>query len=263
METCIIGENSKLEAETPIYKYLSMEAFLYLLRYRTLMFSKLTSWPDAFEGARFEFFRQMKKDDEYSNKTKELFFGSAWTLQTENSCLYSDSDEYKKAEDELCKCGSASMWEGYCKNGGVRIKTTIGKIEAVLNQQANDYKCHKGEVHYVPSDYWKKTLSTSGLISKLFIKRVSFRHESEYRFILVANENSKANQVFFDVGRLYDFVDEFLISPAISNNVWIARMLYHYAVSTSISLDIPGSNHKNGKQYCRISNLYGNISHEI
>jgi hypothetical protein len=263
METCIIGENRDLQTETPIYKYLSMEAFLFLLRYKTRLFSKLSSWPDAFEGARFEFFKQIKNEDEYSNKTTDYFFGSSWTLQTENSCFYEDPDEHKKAEEELCKSGSASMWENYCKNGGLRIKTTIGKIEAILNQQANDYKCYKGEVHYEPSGYWKKTLSTSGLISKLFIKRVSFRHESEYRFILVANENKKTNQLFFDIGRPYDFVDEFLVSPAISNNVWIARMLYHYAVSTSISPDIVGTNHKNGEQYCRISNLYGNISHEI
>lgn len=263
METIIIGENNNLKSETPIYKYLSTEAFLYLLHYRNLMFSNLSSWPDAFEGARFEFFKQMKIEDEYHHKTKDHFLGSSWTLQTENSCFYTDPDEHEKAEEELRKCGSTSMWEGYCKNGGVRIKTTIGKIETVINEQESDYRCHKGEVHYEPSGYWKKTLSSSGLISKLFIKRVSFRHESEYRFILVANEDIKTSPIFFNVGRLYDFVDEFLIAPATSNNIWIAKMLYQYAVSTSTSPDIPGTNHKDGEQYCRISNLYGNISEEI
>jgi len=241
-----------------------MESFLYFLLHKEIMFSKLSSWPDAFEGARFEFFKQIENEDEYSNKTKDHFFGSSWTLQTENSCCYCDSDEHETAEKELREVGSASMWEVYCRNGGARIKTTIGKVETILKQKANNYDCHKGEVHYEPSDYWNRTLTTSNLISKLFIKRVSFRHESEYRFILVANKNTETNQIFFDVASLYDFVDEFLISPAISNNVWISKMLYHYAISESKSKDSVGTNYKNGKNYCKISQLYEkNISEEI
>jgi len=235
METYIISEEDDLDLGTSIYKYLSIEAFLSLLLYKQLLFSKLSSWPDAFEGARFEFFKQIKNEDKYASKTTDHFFGSSWILQTENFCFYEDPEEHVKAEEELHKSGSASMWEGYCKNGGVRIKTTIGKVESILNQKANDYESHKGIVHYEPSGYWNKTIKTSGLISKLFIKRVSFRHESEYRFILVAEEISKSNQIFYQIDDLYEFVDEFLISPAVSNNEWIAKILYHHTVNTSIS----------------------------
>ena len=263
MEACIFKNEKDLDKKTPIYKYMSIESFLFILKYKQVVFSKITTWPDAYEGARFEFFKQIHKDDNYSDKTKDNFFGCSWSLQTENSCFYSDHKEHQEAEEELQVCGSASMWEAYCKQGGVRIKTTIEKLESILTSQINDFGAYRGIVHYEPSNYWNKTLSSSGLISKLFIKRVSFRHESEYRFILVTKENIKADRIFFDVGRLFDFVDEFLISPATRRNEWISRMLYHYAVSTSVAIDIPGTNSKNGKQYCRISNLYGNISEEV
>jgi hypothetical protein len=263
MEACIFNDEKDLDGNTPIYKYMSIEGFLYLLKYEQIMFSKLTSWPDASEGARFDFFQRIHGDDKYSKKAKSQFLGSPWSLQTENSCLYSDEKKHKNAEEELKKVGSASMWETYCKQGGVRIKTTIGKVEKALNSSDNCFDSFKGIVQYEPSSSWNKTLNSSGLISKLFVKRVSFRYESEYRFILVAENEIKKSQIFFNVGNLFDFVDEFLICPAISSNTWISRMLYHYAVGTSSPINIPGTNQKNGRQYCRISNLYGNISEEI
>lgn len=263
MEVCIFQNEKDLDRNTPIYKYMSVEGFLFLLKYEKIMFSKLTSWPDAYEGARFDFFKQIHKDDKYSDKSKDHFFGCSWSLQTENSCFYNDKEEHQKSEKELQKIGSASMWEAYCKQGGVRIRTTIGKMESILKNQTNNFEAYRGTAQYEPSSYWNKALSSTGLISKLFIKRVSFRHESEYRFILVAEKEIPDNQVFFNVGRIFDFVDEFLISPATKSNAWVSRLLYHYAVSTSIALDIPGTNHKDGRQYCRISNLYGNISEVI
>lgn len=263
METCIIDKGRDIDITTPIYKYLSKDAFFYFLLCRSLMFSKLSTWPDSFEGARFDFFKQAKKDDKYSKKSKEYFFGSSWTLQTENSCFYDNPKEHLKSEEELQNHGSASMWEAYCQNGGVRIKTTIEKVVNILNQQASEFECYKGEAHYEPHGSWNKSLNSPDLISKLFIKRVSFRHESEYRFIIVSETERSDDRIFFNVDRLFDFVDEYLISPAVKSNIWLSRMLYLYAVNTSCKPEIVGTNHKNGKQYCRISNLYGNISETI
>jgi hypothetical protein len=155
------------------------------------------------------------------------------------------------------------MWEVYCSNGGARIKTTIRKVEELLETKAKDYMGYKGKVCYEPSDYWDKTMKSHGLVSKLFIKRVSFRHESEYRFILVTESGNKKNRIFIDVDQLHDFIDEFLISPAVENRVWISRMIYHYAVDTFVSPKSSYINGKNGEQLCKISNLYGNITEEI
>ena len=197
MEVCIFQNAQDLDKNTPIYKYMSVESFLFLLKYQKVMFSKLTTWPDAYEGARFDFFKKIYKDDKYSSKSKDNFFGCSWSLQTENSCFYSDREEHQKSEEELQKSGSASMWETYCKQGGVRIRTTIGKIESILEDQTSGFEAYRGTAQYEPSSCWNKTLSNTGLISKLFIKGVSFRHESEYRFILVSEkENSRKSVVF-------------------------------------------------------------------
>ncbi|MEA3333545.1 MAG: hypothetical protein U9Q58_08105 [Pseudomonadota bacterium] len=263
MEACVFDGETDLNPDTPIYQYMAIEKFLYFLKYRQITFSKLSSWPDAREGARFEFIREIHDDEKYSQKTINHFLGSSWTLQIENQCKYSSKDERQKAEEEIQKHGSASMWETYCRQGGVRIKTTIKKLENLVSGQHNNYQFYRGVAHYAPENYWSKTLSTSGLISKLFIKRVPFRHESEYRFILDSENEIQVDHIFFDINNLYDFVDEFLIAPATSKDIWISRMLYHYAVSITNSPEINGTNQKTDMKYCRISQLYGNISHEI
>ena len=268
MKTFPFQNEIDLDKNTPIYKYMPLEGFLYLLKYKKLMFTKLTSWDDAEEGAKFDFLKQLHKDDKHFDKSKGQFFASSFSLQTENSCFYTDDDEHQKAVSDLKNHGSESMWKAYCKKGGVRIRTTIGKMEEILKSQKNKFEVeiYKDIVQYEPTNYWDKSASSNNLISKLFIKGVSFRHESEYRFILVAKKEISENQVFFKVGRLYDFVDELLISPATSSNAWISEMLHSYAVSISIdpsSTDIIGTNNKNDRPYCRISKLYGNISERV
>jgi len=262
MEIYNIEKKDNLGSDTSIYKYMSMEAFFSFLHSKKLMFSKLSKWPDAFEGDRFEFFKLIQKNEKYSDKTKDNFLGCSWTLQTEDSCFYDNESEHGKAEKELKKFGSASMWETYCKYGGLRMRTTIGKVDSILKGQDDHYVCYKGRVRYKPSDYLGVELGETNLISKLFYKKVCFRHESEYRFILASSKPVDSNEVFFGVRNIYDFVDEFLISPATSNIQWISKMLLQYAVGVTNPPEIP-TNIKSGKQYCRISDLYGNISDEL
>lgn len=253
-----------LDVETPVYRYLPLESFFHLFRNRTLWFQRISSWPDAFEGARFEFFKTIRTDDAHARCHINSFLGSSWTLQTENWAVYSDDEDCQSAEAELKDSGSAAMWESYCKNGGVRIKSTIGKIESLLDEHAEGYECYRGRIAYESSRHWKKSIKTQTLISKLFLKRVPFRYESEYRFVLVASGFDEApRRAFYPLGDVFEFVDEFLISPAVKDREWISRMLYEYATSISISPHRAGTNFKNGQKYCRISNLYGNISEEL
>lgn len=255
--------NTKYDLDTPIYKYLSLESFLHFMQFKQIMCSKISKWPDAYEGGRFDFFKKIKKDDSFSTKTKGDFLGCSWTLQNENSSIYENKLEHEKAEEELENEGSAAMWESYCPNGGVRIKTTIGKVINVLLSKDDQYNFFRGCVYYEPSHYWDKTLKAKELISLLFMKRVSFRHESEYRFILSAKNHSCEDFIYFYIDNVYDFIDEFLISPATKSREWISKALYQCAVGITCIPTIHGTNHKNGKQYCRISSLYGYVSEEI
>ena len=263
IKPCLLQGENDLPIETPIYKYLSIEAFLYLLEFRQLTFSRITNWPDAYEGSRFEFFKKVKTDQHFADKEKEDFYASCWSLQFEDLCLYENSDEHQNALDELQRNGSASMWESYCKTGGVRVKTTLGKMNNLLENNLDKIEIFRGKVYYEPAASWNKTIKTSELITTLLMKRVSFRHESEYRYILVPEEKRQESIITVSIDDLFEFFDEILISPAITSSKWISRTLYNIAVGLSIDPNRSGINHKSGNQFCKISQLYGLISETI
>jgi len=259
IKSCLLEGEEDLPDETPLFKYLSIESFLYLVEFRRLNLSRITNWPDAYEGTRFEFFRKIKTQDEFSNNTKDDFYGSCWSLQTEEPCLYESQEVHKLAIDELYRNGSAAMWEAYCKNGGVRIKTTLKKLNALFLNGLANCSIYRGKVFYEPATSWNKTIKTSGLISLLFMKRISFRHEAEYRYILVSDEPRQESIIDVSTWKLSDFLDEILVSPATSSQKWISRTLYHLGVDISLENRIC-INSKNGNQFCRISQLYGLVS---
>lgn len=259
IKSCLLEGDDDIHEETPLFKYISIESFLYLVEFKRINFSRITNWPDAYEGSRFEFFRKINIQDGFSNNTKKDFYGSCWSLQTEEPCLYENQEAYKLAMDELYRDGSAAMWEVYCKNGGVRIKTTLKKLnELFLNGLA---KCnvYRGKVFYEPTTSWNKTIKTADLISLLFMKRISFRHEAEYRYILVSDKHRQESIIDVSTEKLSDFLDEILVIPATSSKKWISRTLYHLGVDISLENGIC-INSKNGNQFCRISQLYGPVS---
>jgi hypothetical protein len=265
IEVCLLPDDNDLSQDTPLYKYLSIEAFLYLIEFNRLSFSRFASWPDAYEGFRFEFFKSLKEHPEFKDTSKNDFWGSCWTLQTDDSCLYADKKEYTLAIDELLLNGSASMWESYCKNGGVRIKTTLGKINNLLAHNFGDLDIFRGKAFYEPATSWNRTTKSTNLATTLFMKRVSFRHEAEYRFILIAKSPSKKTILSAPIADLFEFLDEILIAPAISSRQWISRTLYNIAVDISIDHKRRGIsiNNKDGTQFCKISQLYGTISEVV
>ena len=264
IEPCLLHGEKDLSNETSIYKYLSTESFLYLTTFHRLIYSRINSWPDSFEGYRFEFLQRIETDPEFKTKTKNDFYGSCWSLQTDDICLYDEQKDYETAIEELERTGSAAMWESYCKNGGVRIKTSIGKLNSLFERQLSDCRIFRGNVYYEPAEIWSKTLKTPNLISTLFHKRIPFRYESEYRYILVVDKPIDKRLIYAVIDDLYDFIDEILISPATQQNKWISRTLCNIGIGISINTHRDTNvNIKNGNQFCRVSGLYSKISSEI
>lgn len=261
---CLFDGENDLSPETPLYRYMSVEAFLYLLAFSRITISRITEWPDSYEGTRFEFLKKVKEDKEFSNKNKNDFHVSCWTLQTEERSLYKIAESFDAAQNELARNGSAAMWESYCKNGGVRIKTTLGRIESLLSSEIPGWKIYRGKVYYEPANEWTKTVKAPSLISTLLHKRVSFRSEAEYRFILVPDKEVHQSRVTASISDLYDFLDEILVVPATLSNKWLSRTLYNVAVGLSIKYPHRTNiNIKNGQQFCRISQLYSLVSETI
>lgn len=137
-----------LPHNTPLYKYLSIEAFLYLCHFKRLAFSRFISWPDAYEGFRYQLLKQYKNDPRFAEITKDDFWGCCWTLQTGDSRLYDNRKEQLLAEEDLQRNGSAAMWEAYCRNGGVRIKTSLGKINDLIENNLSSFRGFRGKVYY-------------------------------------------------------------------------------------------------------------------
>lgn len=151
------------------------------------------------------------------------------------------------------------MWESYCKHGGVRIRTSVGKINALFEKSSLNGKAFRGKVQYVPGDkVIDYAMISPGTAAGLFVKRVAFRYETEYRYIVLPEGSSSTGIIPVLISHLYDFLDEILIAPATPDKEWVARALYGYTVGIS-----RGSNTKNSRMFCRISQLYGTISQEI
>lgn len=261
-DVCLFEEETDLPLDTPLYRYMSIESFLYFLQFQRIRLSKITEWPDSYEGTRFDFLKRLK-NDQFSNISKDSFYASCWTLQTEERSIYGGrEDHFNNAQEELARNGSAAMWHSYCQDGGVRIKTTLGKLDFLFNGCLPNWKVFRGKVYYEASKTWGKTLSASSLVATLLHKRVSFRSEAEYRFIVVPeNDVDSSAKDGLPIKDLYDFVDEILISPATSRNKWVSRTLYNIAVN-SVSIRPPHFtiNSKGGQKYCRISQLYNTVS---
>lgn len=220
--------------------------------FRKLRFSCLKSWSDAFEGGMYEHLRKNSIYSQYFEKELANFAGSCWTLHQEDPRLFESMHELDAATKELLKDGSAAMWEAYCRTGGVRIKTTIRKVlESVLEADPK-HDCIRGKVFYEPAAWISRNPGVEPY-SFLFKKRISFRFESEYRIIVASNQPEGLVIPIFDFD---NFIDEYLISPAIKQNAWISKSLYMHIVDRTATREQIGMK-------CRISSLYSLISEEI
>ena len=241
-----------LPAETPIYRYMAIDTFLHFFTSRSLAIQRVSSWPDFFEGKRFLFFKKNGLiDTQYS---PDDYFGSSWSLQQDDVRLFNSERGFERSCEEIRELGSAAMWDAYCKGGGIRVKTTIGKVLAALG--AHKELWH-GKVYYEPSlDFTKKPETIE---ETLFHKRTCFRHEDEYRFILRSRD--EVDLLHFEIGDMRDFIDELLVSP--SRSAWISRAIYQLVAYSPISLRREDMNSKDNHQYCRISRMYGFISEDL
>jgi hypothetical protein len=266
IEPCLFGDQKDLPQDTPLYRYLSTESFLHLVEFRRLLFSRIADWPDSYEGSRYTLLSRLHGQTEFLGRNKDDFYATCWCLQTEDARLFTNPADHKNAIEEIQRDGSAAMWESYCKNGGVRIRTTLGKLDKLFQTKATDCVLYRGQVYYEPAESWTTTIKAPSLINTLLHKRVSFRHEMEYRYILVPDRAISGPVVAIEIDNIFELLDEILVCPATLRNKWVARILYHVGVDLTINKEndfcINSKREGNG-QFCRISQLYASISETI
>jgi hypothetical protein len=160
-------------AASTIWRYISLEAYLDLLRTGELHFARACDMEDPWEGAYGhgnESARSKRYGDHYESMVRmgvfEVLpdFARRWTYL---NCWH--GSEYE----------SAAMWDLYSGGKGVAVRTTWGRLTAALDGPA--MVCG-AQVSY--SDYDAEWIPEGNLLFPLTHKRQSFAHEREVRLLV-------------------------------------------------------------------------------
>ncbi|MDB5191896.1 MAG: hypothetical protein JWQ96_1459 [Segetibacter sp.] len=191
-----------------LFKYLDLHKLLYFLNTRNLFFSPLAYFDDPLEGISEQFMNENAKvnaarntDDtpdpseqnellnsykKYFDKVQRTLFASCWFLGTRESL---------------------AMWESYSNNDSVALRFNSEELtnlmkDRFLKIEEKDFSTMAyGKVEYVnlsPFDPNDTELKNCGHRFKGFIKDLSYKHEEEFRFLLMQKED-KEQYNYFDV----------------------------------------------------------------
>ncbi len=256
--------------EDILWRYVSFEKFVNMLKTNSLFFTKVGKFKDPYEGYMPRRILENFKQRLLRNGIPEKFVER----------LMKENEVYRR--HILCNCWhqnvveSMAMWDKYhMRNSGVVIKTTVGKMKNSLSGKCGIYI---GKIVYIDNDndndqYMKNLLdldrninigvSEIMLFSPYFRKRKEYEHEQEVRFIVdivpaanvpadVPLETFLKNElpdmcdtgipVNIDVSKL---IDEVIISPYAES--WVTQTVqsvvdqygFNFEVNSSTLLDEP------------------------
>lgn len=175
-----------------LYKYMSMETALICLDTDSIRFSEPNMWPDKFEGL---YYKSSYKNVDPDNKVPKKL----WAC-----CL---------ALNKACE----ASWDVYCKGGSglasrcVQFVIDRQELQRQLDAFAHDngMKVYEGMADYSHSDYTIENLRKKGnpryrqffdpftqasFLSLLLIKRQAYQYESELRFFIVPEDQTKVDK---------------------------------------------------------------------
>jgi hypothetical protein len=223
--------------------------------------TRISIWPDRMEAADFSFYANARKLSD--PRPKSTFFASCWTLESGNRAHFDNDRSFERAQCELLRDGSASMWEAYCSRGGVRISTTVEKLDRLLEESPlKACTISRSPVRYLAKDDPLGVLGKTCWEETLFHKRIGYRHEAEYRYVThTADESS--DYINLPISNAYDFLDEVLVFPLKNSRIECIANYLHQKGSGIATHPSRGINTKNGCTFCRVSQLYGAVSQEI
>jgi hypothetical protein len=219
---------SQLKDSDPLYKYLSLESFLCLLRNKELKFTCLSNFEDTLEGMTFLLPKNGKK-----LSPEDYFFGECEISDSGNLIHANPCFPYTKLRSYIfCYCmttkkDSIALWRLYSPNNtGVCIKTTIGKIKNVIGNNG-----YIAKIRYFDDDKLMdlyKEINNSGIKSVMvrnaLMKRKAFDYEEEVRIVKLSNINDQKpvsglnDDLFVKIENL-NFIESFFIDPRCPGHV--------------------------------------------
>jgi len=178
--------------ETVIWRYMDLSKLLDILVNEYIIFPRLDSFEDVYEGNPLKFKEAMlyafDKTGELNLKEKVAFSVDTWfrltRVRTYISCWHMNDFE------------SAGMWKLYCKsNESLVIKTTLGRLKkSLVHPNTSDIDSlvfgkvdYSHNVDQLKAEYFQKASKKESIdlsfFDTSFSKRPSFQHEHELRVI--------------------------------------------------------------------------------
>lgn len=162
--------------ETVIWRYMTVEKYISLLTTSKLFLCRMDKFEDKWEGAwPKRFIKNLSEDLERQGFGK---FNNLHNLHQDIlfiNCWHANEHE------------SAAMWDLYSsKRSGLAIKTTVGALKSSVISE-DDFML--GRVEYIDVETDTRTFEYN-MIIPAFLKRMSFKHESEIRLVRLATPSS-------------------------------------------------------------------------
>lgn len=174
------------DIDRPIYRIVSCERFLQILRDRENGLVRPRLWDDPFENFILNCSAVTPDGTPTKIRFRHQLYGQCWSLHRETDL----------------------MWRGYSPNkDAVKIKTTIRSLYDSLSAQVGRYRdisCFIGRVRYFPTKRIPDELSQVNLVdptgvaiaATLLVKRWAFHPEKEVRLIYFNHRRSFSGKVF-------------------------------------------------------------------
>ena len=208
-----------------IWRYMSIEKFLYLIMNRKLYMSQAAAFNDPYEGVVSDSIRYSEKAGKSEQEVEEI------------------RDKYNKYQKEAKKCyvscwhinqnENVAMWKLYAdEKSGVAIQSKIGNLIKSMNckkKKKSDITMYLGKVKYMnfnyeqdhdyngdefeqDHDYNGDEFEISEIVDVLFYKRFEFGGENELRLVKEYDSKIENNGYEVDVN-LEALIEKIYVSP--------------------------------------------------
>jgi hypothetical protein len=224
-----------------LWRYMPISALMQLLTMRTLHFTRIDKFDDKFEGV------WPQEDQKYLDTIEGLdsrgyhipSFTKEYRTKVAASCWH--ESEYE----------SAAMWDRYAfGNQGISIKTTFGKLKAVLgiSETINDknrlyHLFDAGRVQYF--DHVNDGLRKLGnrdltLLSPFMLKHKGYEYEHEVRVLIETHFgyeiSAEGLSIPIDIEHL---INEIVLNPHVEN--WFRDTVTAVVQKFGIKVDVKPS----------------------
>jgi len=199
-----------------LWRYMDLHRLIYFLNTENIFFSPLSTFFDPLEGITEKHLHDKQyvdaitekagKEDGLPKRSKEKLFEEKEEIQQR---FKSRLEEIQKTYFASCWYlgvrESLAMWDTYSNKDSVALKFNAADLlkSIVSSSEQMDIKDFNTMVHgkveyykispYDPND---NSLKNCGHRFKGFLKDLSYKHEEEFRFLLIQNNNDKTFDFF-------------------------------------------------------------------